>query len=124
MASCSYVHILSKMVRGDLAYAKLPLPEPLTLRGAEATVAPLSGEAVLDTHSLAITTDAELTIFKALEAIKATTDRVGGVLNGLPIELDLNSIQIGAGRITFHFFSLTTAPPTGVQPYELYIDLI
>lgn len=116
---CMYLHTLTKLFRGQIKGDELELPKPLTLSLTQADVKVLEG---VDNRVLVIHDVLPPDIF---DEIKELSERVGGRLNGTPIEIDLGKSRMMGGVQYLPFISLDQPYKVGKLPRcQLVVEIV
>ena len=117
---CLYIHTLVKLLHGrDRPLEALPTPVVLSGRNAIIQEIPTS---LLDNRILIIPLQYD---FPSLDVIQVRAERVGGKLNGIPIELGIREITVRDGDLHIPFFALEQPyPPGRLDVYHLEIGII
>lgn len=81
-----YLHTITKLLKGKTVGKDVELPVPVRIVLTDAEVREITGTNSLDKRLLVIRDEVPATVF---DAIKTISERVGGNLAGVPIEIDI-----------------------------------
>ena len=116
--TCMYLNTLTHLGRKP---PELPLPKPLIWRSPTGLLQRLDHQ-LPDTHLLFLTLAPNL---KSLAPITQTTDRVGGTLQGYPIEINVKAIRLVEKRVIIPLCGISQDLPIGfLRNVTLHIDNI
>lgn len=109
-AQCMYLNTVWKLFKGGLRGVNLSLPSPILLQSSSARVQ-LREAADPDNRVLILPLTHDM---PSLEEICLMSERVGGMLNDVPIELGARAVEVREGDLHIPFFALEAAYPIGL----------
>ena len=123
---CMYLNTVFKLFKGELRDISLVLPQPIHLTAEnveirERVIKGANGSDYLDNRLMIWPFTHELQI----EEIVKISERVGGMLNGVLIEIAIRKITIVDSNIHIPFYTLDGVYPIGVEKVcSLKIEII
>ena len=105
-----YINSVVRLFRGGLRPITFTLPSPVTFHEKQAEVRTVAE--LPDNRLLVIPLTYET---PTCEAIATLSDRVGGSLNGRPVEIGVRNIRVVGDEIHIPFFALEGEVPIGMM---------
>ena len=116
-----YIHSLTRLFRNGLRAVSFPLPSPVTFKEERGEIRALPN-ALPDNRVLVLPLTHDT---PTCEAITVLADRVGGMLNKIPVEIGVRNIRVVGDEVHIPFFGLQKELPIGiVKNVSLTVDII